>query len=141
MYKLLYFSSLFYLAFHLISINSPGLRNVNRRQNVFNLIKKHKYDITFLQETHWTDELQPGILRDWKGQILFNNFTSTARGTAILFHPNFSFQRHHDSCDSQRRSQQLLIECIDRKFNLVNIYAPRTDTERRNYFVTLSAYI
>ena len=141
MFKVFYICSFVYLAFTLISINSQGLRGVNRRQNVFNLIKKQKYDITFLQETHWTDEIQTDILREWKGQILFNNFNATARRTAILFHPNFSFQSHHDSCDSQGRSQQILIECGDRKFNLVNIYAPGTDTERRNYFVTLSAYL
>ena len=141
MFKVFYICSFVYLAFTLISINSQGLRGVNRRQSVFHLIKKQKYDITFLQETHWTDELQTDILREWKGQILFNNFNATARGTAILFHPNFSFQSHHDSCDSQGRSQQILIECGDRKFNLVNIYAPGTDTERRNYFVTLSAYL
>ena len=100
MFKLLYFCYFVYLAFKLISINSQGLWKVNRRQNVFNLIKKHKYDITFLQETHWTDELQSDIFREWKGQILFNNFNTIARCTAILIHLNFSFQSHHDSCDS-----------------------------------------
>ena len=54
--------------------------------------KKHKYDIIFLQETHWTDELQTDILREWEGKILFNNFDSTACGTAILFHPNLIFK-------------------------------------------------
>ena len=55
MFNLLCFCSFVYLAFNLVSINSQGLQNVNRRQNIFNLIKKQKYDITFLQETHWTD--------------------------------------------------------------------------------------
>ena len=59
---LIYFCSFVYLAFNLISINSQGLRSFNHRQNVFNLIKKHKYDIIFLQETHWTAELQTDIL-------------------------------------------------------------------------------
>ena len=62
---LIYFSSFVYLALNLVSINSQGLRSFNRRQNVFNLIKKHKYDIIFLQETHWTAELQTDILREW----------------------------------------------------------------------------
>ena len=138
---LIYLCSFVYLAFNLISINSQGLRSFNRRQNVFNLIKKHKYDVIFLQETHWTAELQTDILREWEGKILFNNFDSTARGTAILFHPNFIFKHHNNSCDSQGRTQQSLIEHADRKFNLVNIYAPRTDTDRKNYFITIPAYI
>jgi len=57
MFNLPYFCSFVYLAFNLISINSQGLGNLNCRQNVFNFIKKQKYDITFLQETHWTGEL------------------------------------------------------------------------------------
>ena len=117
------------------------MRSFNRRQNVFNLIKKHKYDIIFLQETHWTAELQTNILREWEGKILFNNFDSTARGTAILFLPSFIFKHHNNSCDSQGRTRQSLIEHADRKFNLVNIYAPGTDTDRKNYFVTIPAYI
>ena len=138
---LIYLCSFVYLAFNLISINSQGLRSFNRRQNVFNLIKKHKYDVIFLQETHWTAELQTDILREWEGKILFNNFDSTPRSTAILFHPNFIFKHHNNSCDSQGRTQQSLIEHADRKFNLVNIYAPRTDTDRKNYFITIPAYI
>ena len=128
---------MFLCLLHLISINSQGLRSVNRRQNVFNLIKKHKYDIIFLQETHWTAELQTDILREWEGTILFNNFDSTARGTARLFHPNFIFKHHSNSCDSQGRTQQSLIEHANR--NLVNIYAPRTNTDRKNYFITIPA--
>ena len=104
---LIYLCSFVYLAFNLISINSQGLRSFNRRQNVFNLIKKHKYDIIFLQETHWTAELQTDILREWEGKILFNNFDSTARGTAILFHPNFIFKHHNNSCDSQGRPNEV----------------------------------
>ena len=138
---LIYFCSFVYFAFNLISINSQGLRNVNHRQNVFTLIKKHKYHIFFLQETHWTDELQTDILREWEGKILFNNFDSTVRGTVILFHPNFIFKNHNYSCDSQGRIQQSLIKYANRKFNLVNIYAPREDTERKNYFITIPAYI
>ena len=65
------------------------------RQNVFTLIKKHKYDIILLQDTHRTDELQTDILREWEGKILFNNFDATAHGTAILFHPNFIFKNHN----------------------------------------------
>ena len=138
---LIYLCSFVYLAFNLISINSQGLRSFNHRQNVFNLIKKQKYDISFLQETHWTAELETNILREWEGKILFNNFDSTARGTAILFHPNVIFKHHNNFCDSQGRTQQSLIEHANRKFNLVNIYAPRTDTDRKNYFITIPAYI
>ena len=127
--------------FTLISINAQGLRNVHRRQTVFNLIKQRKYDIIFLQETHWTDDLNSEILREWSGTIVFNNFEPNARGTAILFHPNFDYQNHNTTCDSQGRTIQVVIEHADHKFNLINTYAPRTNTERKYYFATLSNFL
>lgn len=130
-----------YITFNLISINSQGLQNLNRRQTVFTLLKKQKYDITFLQETHWTDELQSDILREWGGTILFHNFDSTAQGTAVLFHPNFIFQSHQNCNNSQGRTQQIVIEHSDHKFNLVNVYAPRTDKEEQHYFITIPSYL
>ena len=126
--------------FNLISINTQGLRNVNRRQTVFNLIKKQKYDI-FLQETHWTDDIKNDISREWGGNIIFNNFDYNARGVAILFLPTFDFKICDSTCDPHGRTIRTLIEHADRKFNLVNIYAPRTDTERRVYFHTISAFL
>ena len=39
----------------LISINTHGLRLDDRRQTAFHFFKRHKYDIMFIQETHWTD--------------------------------------------------------------------------------------
>ena len=125
----------------MISINSQGLRNSNRRQTVFNLIKTRKYDVIFLQETHWTDDLNACILREWGGDILFNNFECNARGTAILFSPHFDFHMCNNTCDPHGRTIQTLIEHADRKFNLINVYAPRTNAERRIYFHSISNFI
>ena len=121
----------------LISLNAQGLRTPNHRQAVFNSIKKNKYDLIFLHETHWTDH----ILREWGGTILFNNFEYNARGTVILFHPTFDFQIHDNTCDRTGRTIQTLIEHTDCKFNLINIYAPGTNTERRIYFHLISTFL
>ena len=137
---LLYFLSFFDI-FTLISLNTQGLRTLNRRQAVFNSIKKNKYDVIFLQETHWTDDLKNDILRERCGTILFNNFEHNAKGTAILFHPTFDFQIHNNTCDRNGRTIQTLIEHADRKFNLINIYAPRTNAERRIYFHEISTFL
>ena len=137
--QILYFFSSVY-TFNLISVNTQGLRNVHRRQTFFNLIKQQKY-IIFFQETHWTDDLNSEILREWGGTIVFNNFEPNARGTAILFHPNFDYQNHNTTCDSQGRTIQVVIEHADHKFNLIKTYAPRTNTERKYYFTTLSNFL
>ena len=137
---ILYFLS-FVDIFTLIGINAQGLRTPNCRQAVFNSIKKNKYDVIFLQETQWTDDLKNDILREWGGTILFNNFEYNARGTVILFHPTFDFQIHDNTCDHTGRTIQTLIEHTDHKFNLINIYAPRTNTERRIYFHSISTFL
>ena len=134
------FFSLVYV-FTLISINSQGLRNSNRRHTVFNLVKHRKYDVIFLQETHWTDDLNDCILREWGGNILFNNFEYNARGTAILFSPTFDYRMYNNTSDPHGRTVQTLIEHADRKFNLINIYAPNTNAERRIYFHSISTFI
>ena len=112
---ILYFLS-FVDIFTLISLNAQGLRTPNRRQAVFNYIKKNKY-VIFLQETQWTDDLKNYILREWGGTILFKNFEYNARGTAILFHPTFDFQIHDNTCDRTGGTIQTLIEHTDGKFN------------------------
>ena len=137
--KILYFFSFVY-TFNLISVNTQGLRNVHHRQTVFNLIKQRKYDI-FLKGTHWTDDLNSEISREWGGNIVFNNFEPNARGTAILFHPNFDYRNHNTTCDSQGRTIQVVIEHADHRFNLINTYAPRTNIDCKYYFATLSNFL
>ena len=137
---ILYFLS-FVDTFTLISINTQSLRNSNRRQAVFNLIKENKHDVIYLQETHWTDDLKNDISREWGGNVIFNNFEPTARGTAILFHLNFDYRNHNSTCDSQGRTIQAVIEHSDHKLHLINGYAPRTDAECRNYFMTIPNFL
>ena len=122
-------------------MNTQGLRNVHRRQTVFNLLKQRKYDIIFLQETHWTDDINLEILREWGGNIIFNNFAHNVKGNAVLFHPNFDYQNHNTTCDSQGRTIQVVIEDANHKFNLINTYAPRTNIERKYYFATICNFL
>ena len=129
------------LIFNLISINTQGLRNVNRRHATYNLLKRQKHDIIFLQETHWTPDLEADILREWGGSILFNHFSFSARGIAILFHPHLIFKNTNFSTDSQGRFISMISEIEDQKFNLVNICAPRTDLERGDFFSTIPTYL
>lgn len=44
-------------------------------------------------------------------------------------------------CGPHGRTVQTCIEDADPKFNLINVYAPRTNAERRIYFHSLLAYI
>ena len=45
----------------LVSLHTQGLRSPDRRKSAFHFLRIHKYDIIFLQETHWTTDLQDAI--------------------------------------------------------------------------------
>ena len=61
----------------LISINIQGVTTA------FNFFKKHKYDIIFRKETHWTPDIQDSIQRAWAGPIYFNKGNDSACGIGI----------------------------------------------------------
>lgn len=63
MFKLLLFL-LFITMCRLASVNTQGLRSVDRQQAAFRFFQRHKYDLIFLQETHWTGDLLSTIKRD-----------------------------------------------------------------------------
>ena len=118
----------------IITINVQGLRQKNRRQTAFSFFRRHKHDIILLQETHWTDELEAEIRNDWGHDILLSNGTANARGTAMLFNPRLDYSLQNINKDSNGRIVSALIELDNREINIVNIYAPSTDTERRQFY-------
>ena len=68
-----------------LSLNCRGLREYTIRSNLFYWLKRHKYDITMLQETYWTQELSTKMEKEWGGVCLINPGTTHSKGTAILF--------------------------------------------------------
>ena len=84
----------------LISINSQGLRSDDCQQSAFNFFKRYKYDIIFIQETHWTDNKQLVIQQNWNGDVIVNHGTVNACGVAILIHARLDFQLQQIKGDS-----------------------------------------
>ena len=125
----------------LTSVNAQGLRSSDRRQAAFRFFQRHRYDIIFLQETHWTDDLFSTIKRDWNGDLFCNNGTDSSRGVAILISPHFNYTHINTSQDSSGRILSVTIHFDDNYLHLVNLYAPNSDTERRQFFSTLDPYL
>ena len=65
----------------------------------------------------------------------------TLEAQRYFFIPIFDFRVRQHTPDPHGRTIQTKIEHADRKFNLVNVYAPCTDTERRVYFHAISAFL
>ena len=126
-YIIFKFSLLHYLTFvmcSIISINTQGLRLDDRRHSAFNFFKRHKYDIIFVQETHWTDENKSAIEQDWDGDIIFSHGTPHACGVAILINAWLDYQLHHLKRDSHGRVLAIELTIDDTTINLVNILVP-----------------
>ena len=133
---MIYLRSLFLLLImcSLVSLNTQGLRSPNRRKSAFHFLRIHKYDIIFLQETHWTTDLQAAIKREWTGDIYFSNRTANSCGVAILFNPCFNYTHINTSQDSSGGILAITIKIDDHYLHLVNLYAPNSDTDRRQIF-------
>ena len=112
----------------------------HRWMTAFNFFKRLHSDI-FLQEMHWTAELENTINSEWNGQIIYNHGTANSCGVAILFHPGLVNQPTQRKRDSHGRILATKITLDDQELNLVNIYAPRSNTERQSFYRSLSNYL
>lgn len=125
----------------LASINSQGLRSSDRRQTAFSFFRRNRLDVIFLQETHWSIDIEMQIKREWDGEAIFNHGTNTARGVAILINPRLGDIVTQIKRDNEGRILNILLELDDCTFNIINIYAPQTDNERQSFFVKLQDFI
>ena len=120
--------------FILASINAQGLRSVDRRRAAFSFFKRKHFDIILVQETHWTDDIRQDIERDWGGEIVMSCGDNHSRGVAILFRPHLDYTIDHRHTDNNGRIATTIFTIDETTFNLIAIYAPRTDAERAAFF-------
>ena len=68
----------------LFSLNVRGLRTKLKRKSLFCFLKKNKYDIVCLQESHITENVADTWEKEWGGQLLYCAGTSHSLGQVIL---------------------------------------------------------
>ena len=125
----------------LASINGQGLRSPDRRKLAFSYFNRNKFDIVFVQETHFTSEMEHQIQREWEGDVFFTHGTSSARGVAILFSSRLEYNVIQTRRDNEGRILNMLLNMDEHTLNFVNVYAPSTDTERRIFFSDLEQFL
>ena len=126
------------IMFILASINAQGLRSVDRRRAAFSFFKRKHFDIILVQETHWTDDIRQDIERDWGGEIVMSCGDNHSRGVAILFRLHLDYTIDHRHTDNNGRIATTIFTIDETTFNLIAIYAPRTDAERVTFFSELA---
>ena len=92
------------------SLNVRGINQTRKRRQLFRWLHNNKFDITFLQETYSTENIESIWKSEWGGKIYFCHGTSHSRGVMILFNPKFAAQVN--SIETDKNGRYLLLQTI-----------------------------
>ncbi len=126
------------------SVNVNGLRDVSKQSSIISYIKRHKFEITFLQETHITDVNESNsFFRHFKGNHYHSFGTNTSRGVSILLSKNFTVNDNLTLNDDHGRILCLTVthKLSKRDFTLINVYAPNISSDRIDFLANLKTKI
>lgn len=90
-------------------------------------LNRHKVDIALLQETHLPRSDVTTFATSWGQHRYFANYSSYARGTAILIHKRLPFHLRYLCNDPAGRYMIVAGVLLDHALTLVCVYAPNTD--------------
>ena len=122
----------------ILTYNVQGLGGISKRTDIFDFLRNQNSDIYCLQETHFTDTEKQSIRNLWNGECIFNNYTSNAKGVAILFGKNFEYKINKHITDNEGNFIIVDITAQNQRFTLVNIYGP--NLEKPIFFQKLFQY-
>ena len=125
----------------LAGINCNGLRCPVKQKMAFSFFKRNRFDIIFLQETHWTVELDMQIKREWEGDAFFAHGTNSSRGVAILIASRLDYNEKQIRRDNDGRVLNMLLEIDNRTLNLINVFVPSKDSQCRAFFSDLNRFL
>ena len=116
----------------IISVNTRGLADNQKRRDVLNYLKSKKAAIICIQDIH----IEPGkvncMLVEWGLGGIISPGTNNSRGTAILFNNNFHYKIHNYWIDNEGNYVIVDITMIEKRMTLVTLYGPNHDNQ--HYF-------
>ena len=110
-----------------VTCNMRGMRDVNKRRQIFRYLHEKNADVVFLQETHAIKNNERQWKAEWGGRIIYDNWTSEAKGVAIMFQRQSNVQIKQVIKSKIGRYLIINAELEGKQFLLVNIYAPNKD--------------
>ena len=114
---------------NIATFNVNGLRNTFKRNAILRSLKKLKFDIIALQETHLLENDIDVMQRQWSGPIIYSEGTNMSKGLCFLFRESF----HADDIRVLTSSDRFLLCTVKvgvEYFVFGNIYAPNNDKEK-----------
>ena len=119
---------------HVCSLNCQGLAAKDKRQRVYLWMKNQQCNVMFIQESHFTENIQSDIQKEFKGQIIFNHGNSQSRGVAILIKDHLNAKIIDVYKDEDGRLIVANVEIEESIYTLVNVYAPNIPRIRNSFF-------
>lgn len=112
----------------ILHYNCQGANNNGKRIDLFQHLKEQKCDIYCLVDTHFTSQDHSLIRSQWEFDCLFNSYTSSSRGIAILFNNSIEYKIHKQTNDTEGNYLIVDISVQSRRFTLVVVYGPNSDS-------------
>ena len=112
-----------------LSVNCQGLHGKQKQTDVLTFLKETKASIVCLQDTHLTSKDLSSVREIWH-ECFLHGTRINSRGVAILLNNNFEYKVHEMNRDTEGNYIQLLVACGSFKINLINLYAPNTDSPK-----------
>ena len=109
------------------SLNLRGLRNENKRRAMFNYLRRPKYDLICLQETHSNVGDEMLWKAEWGGQIIMSHGTQNSKGVAVLIQKNSRVRVNKITIHEDGHYVLVSLKVNDITMLLVNVYGPNTD--------------
>ncbi|KAI8514955.1 hypothetical protein Bbelb_075460 [Branchiostoma belcheri] len=124
------------------TLNACGMRNPNKRRQVYNFCRQQHFDIVCLQECHISHVEETALWeREWGGQALWSLGTPNARGVGILLSPSLDLNVVKKFCDEDGRVVCVVLSNGTRSLRICNVYAPNEAAERSDFYRSLSNFL
>ena len=116
------------MVLNIVSLNVRGLREVNKQREVFQFYR-NKCHVLCLQETHSCIEDEKIWEAEWGGKIFFSHGEKNSRGVATLINKNYP-EKVCAISSAEGRIVECEINNSDRKYSVLNVYAPNKDSPK-----------
>ena len=112
----------------LISMNCRGLRDIDKRRDVFNYLRQKDANIVCLQDTHLLTSETNSVRAQWGYECILSGSRRDARGVGVFFRNNFHYRMISYKCDQDGNLIIIKLEVNETVFAIVNMYGPNQDS-------------
>lgn len=118
-----------------VSLNARGLITPAKCDSVLHELSRSGFDLILLQETHAHSKSQADtISRKWHGSCYWSFGRGRSAGVGLLVSLKFQGEISRYIFNSDGRILSVLVLVGSIQFNIVNIYAPNTVSDRVTFF-------